>query len=118
MLYAMDSVLMHSKILSSLELLSTQYTGFPFFCCSVHVHVGDMLLEVPYVAILTTAIWACRSGLMMLRLPFLPCRRLWPPTPFHLICHLFCDDKTLVSLTLFLLKSRMFNYGLPYYFLI
>jgi hypothetical protein len=68
-----------------------------------------MLLEVPHIAILTTAMWACWSGLMLLLLLLFPSRKLWPPTPFQLICHLFCDDKTLVSLTLFLLNSRMFN---------
>jgi hypothetical protein len=78
-----------------------------------------MLLEVPHIAILTTAMWACWSGLMMLLLLLiLPSMRLWPQTTFNLICHLFCDDKTLVSLTLFLLNSRMFYYGLLYYFLI
>jgi hypothetical protein len=67
-----------------------------------------MLLQVPHIAILTTAVWAFWSALIPLLL--LPSGQSRPTASLHLICHQFCDDKTLVSLTLFLLNSRLFNY--------
>lgn len=109
MLDAMDSILMHGKVLASLELLSTECTGLPLFCCCMYMYIDNVLPEVPHTAILPTAVWACRSGLMLLLFLLLHSCRSWPPAPLHLLCHQFCDDKTPVSLTLFLLNSRLFN---------
>jgi len=112
MLDAMDSILVHSKVLAGLELLSTLCTRLPLFCCCVYMYIDNVLLEVPHIAILAIAVWTHRSGLMLLLLLILHSSRSWPPAPLHVICRQFCDDKTLVSLTLFLLNSGLFNYDL------
>lgn len=113
MLDAMHSILMHGKVLASLELLSTECTRLPLFCCGMYMYIDNVLPEVPHIAILPTAVWAHRSGLMPLLLLLLHSCWSWPPAPLHLLCHQFCDDKTPFSLSLFGLFTMVFLLLIP-----
>jgi hypothetical protein len=77
MLDAMDSILMHGKVLASLELLSAECTGLPLFCCCMYVYIDNVLFEIPHIAILATTVWARWSGLMLLLLLLLLLPTCW-----------------------------------------